>query len=256
MTTGPMTSTPVEPGVTTQPVNRVRRVIAQRMSDSLRSTAQLTSVVEADMSAVMDARRQHGAAFRDEHGVSLSPLAVVARAALDAIADHPKIASTLDLDAGTVSHSAVVNLGVAVDTADGLIVPNVKAAEQLALPDLVRSIADLAERTRNRRLRPEDIEGGTFTLTNTGSRGSLLDTPILNYPELAILAVGRVVRRPVVRQTDAGETIAIADTAFLCLTYDHRLIDGADAARFLEDVRMRVESGELVTPFALGVAAP
>ncbi|GAA1933554.1 2-oxo acid dehydrogenase subunit E2 [Nocardioides marmoribigeumensis] len=239
---------------TTEKVSRVRRVIAQRMSESLRSTAQLTSVVEADLSAVMEARRRSGAAFRERHGVSLSPFAVVARAALDVIADHPKMASTLDLEAGTVRHSALVNLGVAVDTPEGLIVPNVKSAEQLTLPDLVRAIADLADRTRSRRLRPEDIEGGTFTMTNTGSRGSLLDTPILNYPELAILAVGRVVRRPVVRRdSDGAETIAIADTGFLCLTYDHRLIDGADAARFLEDIRTRLESGELISASALGL---
>lgn len=233
---------------------RIRRIIAARMSESLRATAQLTSVVEVDMSAVMTARRRHGVAFRDMHGVGLSPFAAVARATVEALSVHPKLNSTLELQSGTVTHRAAVNLGIAVDARDGLLVPNVKSAENLNVAGMSRAIADLAHRARSRKLRPEDLEGGTFTLSNTGSRGSLLDTPILNHPEVGILAVGRVVRRPVVRLVGEEEHIAISDMAYLCLTYDHQLIDGADAARFLEDVRGRLEHGRSLGPDELGIS--
>lgn len=240
-----------EPTVT--PMSRIRKIIATRMHASLQSTAQLTSVVEADLSTVMDARRRWGAAFKERYGVSLSPFTVVAHQAALTLADHPALNSLIDIEAGTVTHFSEVNLGIAIDTPDGLLVANVKAAQRRTLAELGAAVADLAGRARNRRLQPTDIEGGTFTVTNTGSRGSLLDTPILNAPEVGILAVGKVTRRPVVRLDGDTEVIVPADVAFLCLTYDHRLVDGADAARYLEDLRQRLEDPLLVSAAALGL---
>lgn len=239
--------------VDVQRMPRIRGIIAQRMRQSLQSSAQLTSVVEADLSEVMAARRQWGQAFREAHGVSLSPFVVVAHLAVQTLAGHPKLNSVIDIEAGTVTHFPQVNLGIAVDTGDGLLVPNVKAADRLGVPGLAVAVADLADRARRRKLMPADIEGGTFTVTNTGSRGSLLDTPILNSPEVGILAVGRVTRRPVVRPGPEGETIEPADVALLCLTYDHQLVDGADAGRYLDDLRLRLEQPDLMTPLLLGI---
>lgn len=235
-------------------MSRIRGIIAQRMRDSLQATAQLTAMVEADLSGVMAARREYGEGFKQRHGVSLSPFVVVAAAAVQTLADHPKLNSVIDVVAGTITHFPFVNLGVAVDTPDGLLVPNVKNADALDIPGLATGIADLATRARARRLKPTDIEGGTFTVTNTGSRGSMLDTPILNHPEVGILAVGRAVRRPAVKQAPEGEVIVPADMAFLCLTYDHQLVDGADAGRFLDDLRGRLEAPDLLTAQTLGLA--
>lgn len=241
--------------VTTAPITRIRKIIAQRMRESLHSTAQLTCVVEADLTAVMDARRSHGAAFKERHGVSLSPLAVVARAAVLALAEHSLLNATIDVEEGTVTRRSAVNLGIAVDSPAGLLVPNIKDAQSLDVPALAAAIADIAGRARGRGLRPDDLEGGTFTITNTGSRGSLIDTPILNAPEVGILAVGAVERRPVVVGEVSSETIEIRDRVYLCLTYDHRLVDGADAARYLGTVRELLGSGELVAPEFASVGA-
>lgn len=248
----PVTETDAVPGEVER-MSRVRHIIAQRMRDSLRATAQLTAMVEVDLSGVMEARRRWGEQFRDRHGVSLSPFVVVAAAAVQTLADHPKLNSVIDVEAGTITHFPYVNLGVAVDTPDGLLVPNVKDAQGLDIPSLATGIADLAGRARARRLRPTDIEGGTFTVTNTGSRGSMLDTPILNHPEVGILAVGRAVRRPAVKAGPDGEVIVPADMAFLCLTYDHQLVDGADAGRYLDDLRGRLEAPDSMTTQRLGL---
>lgn len=239
--------------VDVEKMSRIRRIIAQRMRDSLAASAQLTAMVEVDMSAVMAAKREWGEEFRGRFDVSLSPFVVVAHIATVALAAHPKLNSVIDVDAGTIIHHREVNLGIAVDTPEGLLVPNVKGADALTLSELSVGIADLAERARTRKLLPPDIEGGTFTVTNTGSRGSMLDTPILNHPEVGILAVGRVVRRPVVRSGPDGEFIEPADVAFLCLTYDHQLVDGADAGRYLDDVRRRIEEPGSVDRRLLGI---
>ena len=209
-------------------LSRVRKVIAVRMHESLQGSAQLTSVVEVDLGRAMAAKREHG----------VSPLATVAAAAVCALREHRALNATIDLAAGTATYHEHVNLGCAVDTEAGLIVPNVKNAQELTAGELGEAIRDLAQRVRNRGLHPEDLEGGTFTITNTGSRGSLLDTPILNAPETGVLAVGKAERRPVV----VDETITIRDMAYLCLTYDHRLVDGADAARFLTAVKADLET--------------
>lgn len=215
---------------------RVRRLIAQRMQESLAGSAQLTSVVEADLTAIMDLRETMAARWKSENGASLSPLAFVARATCLALGRHERLNATLDLDQGEIALPDHVNLGLAVETPAGLMVPNIKGAQGLDVGAMALAIDGIAARTRARKIGLEDIEGGTFTVTNTGSRGSMLDTPILNPPEVGILAVGSVVRRPIAVGPRGNESLVFRDIANLCLTYDHRLVDGADAARFLVDV--------------------
>ena len=231
--------------VQVQPIGRVRRIIAERMRASLQGSAQLTSVVEVDLSDVIAKRGAAGEAFRERHGVGLSPLAVVARGVCVVLGDHSLLNAQIDLEAAAVRIFRHVNLGIAIDTEGGLMVPNLRSAEKLSVAGLAKAIGDLAGRARSRKLTMDDLEGGTFTITNTGSRGSLLDTPILNAPEVAILAVGKAERRPVAVTDDQGERVEIRDMAYLCLTYDHRLIDGADAARFLVDLKRWVETADL-----------
>lgn len=222
---------------------RIRRRIAERMMASQQSSAQLTTFQEADVSRIMRLRATHREDFKAREGASLSPFVFLARAAILALKRHPTINATVDWDAGKVTYRDYVNLGIAVDTDKGLLVPNVKSADDLTLPALARGIADVAGKARGQgNLEMSDIEGGTFTVTNTGSRGALMDTPILNHPEVAILATGAIKQRPVVVEDEAGPAIAIRDMVYLCLTYDHQLIDGADAARFINDVAAVVET--------------
>jgi 2-oxoglutarate dehydrogenase E2 component (dihydrolipoamide succinyltransferase) len=234
-----------------EPLGRIRRAIAASMMSSLGTTAQLTAAIEVDMSRVMRLRERTKDAFRATHGVSLSPFAMTARAVCRVLPRHPALNASIDTDAGTVTYHGFINLGIAVDTERGLLVPNVKEAQQHDVVGLATRIADLAARSRDRRLTPDDISGGTFTLTNTGSRGTLFDTPILNPPEAAILAVCAIERRPVVVDDGFGESIAIRWMCYLCLTYDHRLVDGADAARFLSDLKWELEQGDLTGELGL-----
>jgi len=229
----------------TEPLSRVRKVIAQRMYDSLRTTAQLTAAVEADVTRIMTLRRRVREAARARHGVSLSPMAFLAHATVRALAQHPMLNASIDVDAGTFTLHAGVNLGIAVDAPNGLIVPVIHDAQELGPVGLQQRIAELAERARTRRISPDDLAGGTFTITNTGSRGSLFDTPILNPPEVGILATPAIEKRPVVvTDEDGTDRIAIRHRTYLCLTYDHRLVDGADAARFLGDLAAMVDSDD------------
>ena len=228
-----------------EPLTRIRRAISDSMMRSLQTTAQLTAAVEADVTSIMRLREQHKDAFRAVHGVSLSPLAMIARVVVDVLGRHPVINGSIDTDAGTVTYRDYVNLGIAVDTERGLLVPNIKDAQALDVAAMARAIGDLATRTRERRVTPDDISGGTFTITNTGSRGTLFDTPILNPPEAAILATCAIERRPVVVAEELGESVAIRWMTYLCLTYDHRLVDGADAARFLSEVKEQLASVDL-----------
>jgi 2-oxoglutarate dehydrogenase E2 component (dihydrolipoamide succinyltransferase) len=212
---------------------------------SLQTTAQLTAAVEADVTSIMQLRDAHKDAFRAQHGVGLSPLAMIARVVVDVLRRHPAVNASIDTDAGTVTYHDYVNLGIAVDTERGLLVPNIKDAQALDVGGMARAIGDLASRTRDRRVTVEDISGGTFTITNTGSRGTLFDTPILNPPEAAILATCAIEKRPVVVEDDLGESVAIRWMTYLCLTYDHRLVDGADAARFLSEVKEQLAAVDL-----------
>jgi len=227
---------------TTQRMSRPRQVIAQRMVESLRVSAQLTTVVEADVTAIARLRDLAKRDFEAREGVKLSFLPFFALAAVEALKVHPKLNAAIDGD--QVTYHDAEHLGIAVDTERGLMVPVIHSAGDLNIGGLARKIGDLANRTRSGQVAPDELAGGTFTLTNTGSRGALFDTPIINQPQVAILGTGTVVKRPVVVEDPAlGEVIAVRSMVYLALTYDHRLVDGADAARFLTTVKSRLEEG-------------
>jgi 2-oxoglutarate dehydrogenase E2 component (dihydrolipoamide succinyltransferase) len=229
----------------TEKLSRLRRVIAERMVESLQVSAQLTTVVEVDVTRIANLRNQVKNDFVAREGVKLSFLPFFAKAAIEALKVHPTVNSSIDMEAGTVTYHDSENLGVAVDTERGLLVPVIKDGGDLSLAGIARKIADLAERTRTNKVTPDELGGGTFTLTNTGSRGALFDTPIINQPQVAILGTGSVVKRPVVVQdADLGEVVAVRSMVYLALSYDHRIVDGADAARFLVTMKERLEAGQ------------
>jgi pyruvate dehydrogenase E2 component (dihydrolipoamide acetyltransferase) len=229
----------------TVPMTRLRKVIAKRMVESLQVSAQLTTVVEVDVTNIARLRDQVKADFVAREGVKLSFLPFFAKAAIDALKAHPSLNASIDTEKGEVTYFDHENLSVAVDTEKGLLTPVIKDAGDLSIAGLARKIADIADRTRNNKIGPDELAGGTFTLTNTGSRGALFDTPIINQPQVAILGTGSVVKRAVViDDPNLGETIAVRRMVYLALTYDHRIVDGADAARFLSDVKQRLESGQ------------
>ena len=235
---------------TTQRMSRPRQVIAQRMVESLRVSAQLTTVVEVDVTAIARLRDRAKAGFEAREGVKLTFLPFFALAAVEALKVHPKLNAVIDGDQ-IIYHDAE-HLGIAVDTERGLMVPVVHNAGDLNIGGLARKIGEIAQRTRSGQVGPDELSGGTFTLTNTGSRGALFDTPIINQPQVAILGTGTVVRRPVVVEDSAlGEVIAVRSMVYLALTYDHRLVDGADAARYLITVKARLEEGAFETELGL-----
>jgi pyruvate dehydrogenase E2 component (dihydrolipoamide acetyltransferase) len=237
---------------TTEKLSRLRRVIAERMVESLQVSAQLTTVVEADLTRIARLRDRAKAEFEQREGVKLSYLPFFALAVCEALREHPQVNSSIDVEGGTVTYHDAVHLGIAVDTPRGLLVPVVKDASDLNLAGLARKIADIAERTRGNHITPDELGGGTFTLTNTGSRGALFDTPIINQPQVGILGTGGVVKRAVVvDDPDVGEVIAVRQMVYLALTYDHRMVDGADAARFLTTVKSRLEEGEFDSELGL-----
>ena len=237
---------------TTQRLSRPRQVIAQRMVESLQTSAQLTTVVEADVTAIARLRHRTRADFEAREGVKLSFLPFFALAAVEALKAYPMVNAVIDTANAQVTYRDAEHLGVAVDTERGLMVPVIHNAGDLNLGGLARKIADLAARTRSGQVSPDELSGGTFTLTNTGSRGALFDTPIINQPQVGILGTGTVVKRPVVVDDPAlGEVIAVRSMVYLALTYDHRLVDGADAARFLTAVRERLEEGSFEAELGL-----
>ena len=237
---------------TTERMSRARQVIAQRMVESLQTSAQLTTVVEADVTAIARLRDRAKAAFEAREGVKLSFLPFFALATVEALKAHPKLNAVVDTASGTVTYHDAEHLGIAVDTERGLMVPVIKKAGDLNIGGLARKIADLAARTRAGQVSPDDLAGGTFTLTNTGSRGALFDTPIINQPQVGILGTGTVVKRAVVVEDPAlGEVITVRSMVYLALTYDHRLVDGADAARFLVTLKARLEEGAFETELGL-----
>ena len=230
---------------TTEPMSRLRKVIATRMVESLAVSAQLTTVVEVDVTRIALLRSRVKDEFLAREGVKLSFMPFFAKAACEALKQFPQVNASMDMAAGTVTYHEAENLGIAVDTDRGLLVPVIHAAGDLNIAGLARQIADLAARTRTNKVSPDELAGGTFTVTNTGSRGALFDTPIINQPQVAILGTGAVVKRPIVITDDNGEdALAIRSMMYLALTYDHRLVDGADAARFLSLMKQRLESGE------------
>ncbi len=228
----------------TEKLSRSRQVIAQRMVESLQTSAQLTTVVEADVTDISRLRDRAKAAFEAREGVKLSFLPFFALATVEALKVHPSLNAIIDTASNQVTYHDAEHLGIAVDTERGLIVPVIREAGDLNIGGLARKIADLAERTRAGRISPDDLSGGTFTLTNTGSRGALFDTPIINQPQVGILGTGTVVKRAVVvEDPHLGEVITVRSMVYLSLTYDHRLVDGADAARFLGTMKARLEEG-------------
>jgi len=237
---------------TTERMSRARQVIAQRMVESLQTSAQLTTVVEADVTAIARLRDRAKAAFEAREGVKLSFLPFFALAAVEALKVHPKLNAVIDTASNQVTYHDAEHLGIAVDTERGLMVPVIRNAGDLNIGGLARKIADLAERTRAGQVSPDDLAGGTFTLTNTGSRGALFDTPIINQPQVGILGTGTVVKRAVVVEDPMlGEVITVRSMVYLALTYDHRLVDGADAARFLLTMKGRLEEGAFETELGL-----
>jgi 2-oxoglutarate dehydrogenase E2 component (dihydrolipoamide succinyltransferase) len=237
---------------TSERMSRARQVIAQRMVESLQTSAQLTTVVEADVTAIARLRDRAKAAFEAREGVKLSFLPFFALAAVEALKVHPKLNAVIDTANSQVTYHDAEHLGIAVDTERGLMVPVIRNAGDLNIGGLARKIADLAERTRAGQVSPDDLAGGTFTLTNTGSRGALFDTPIINQPQVGILGTGIVAKRAVVVEDPAlGEVITVRSMVYLALTYDHRLVDGADAARFLVTMKARLEEGAFETELGL-----
>jgi 2-oxoglutarate dehydrogenase E2 component (dihydrolipoamide succinyltransferase) len=236
---------PAPAGARTQKLTRLRKVIAERMVESLHVSAQLTTVVEADVTRIAALRAKHKNSFQAREGVKLSFMPFFTKAIIEALKAYPVVNASIDQAAGTVTYHDAIHLGIAVDTERGLLVPVVRDADDLNLGGLGRKIADIAERTRTNNVSPDELSGGTFTITNTGSRGALFDTPIINQPQVAILGLGAIVRRPVVVVDETGaDSIAIRSMVYLALTYDHRLVDGADAARFLTTLKARLESGD------------
>jgi len=231
-------------------MTRLRKVIASRMVESLQVSAQLTTVVEVDVTKIARLRDRAKASFEAREGVKLTFLPFFAVAVCEALKQHPVLNSSIEGD--TITYHGAEHLGVAVDTERGLLVPVIKDAGDLNIGGVARKISDVAARTRDNKISPDELGGGTFTITNTGSRGALFDTPIINQPQVAILGLGAVVKRPVVMKgTDGGETIAVRSMVYLALSYDHRIVDGADAARFLVTLKDRLEEGRFESDLGL-----
>ena len=235
---------------TTVTMSRLRKVIAARMVESLQVSAQLTTVIEVDVTKIARLRDRAKATFEAREGVKLSFLPFFAVATCEALKQHPVLNSSVEGD--QIIYHGTEHLGIAVDTERGLLVPVIHSAGDLYMGGIARKISDLAARTRENKVTPDELGGGTFTLTNTGSRGALFDTPIINQPQVAILGLGAIVKRPmVVKGEDGGETIAIRSMVYLALSYDHRVVDGADAARFLVTLKERLEGGAFESDLGL-----
>ena len=237
---------------TTEKMSRLRQTIAKRMVESLQVSAQLTATVEVDLTAISRIRAKVKDDFKKREGATLSYLPFIAKAAIEALKVYPKVNATIDTEERTITYPDAEHLGIAVDTEKGLLVPVIKDAGDLSISGLAKRIADLAARTRQNKVTPDELTGGTFTITNYGSAGTLMDTPIINQPQVAILGTGALAKRPVViSDPRLGEVIAIRDMMYLSLSYDHRLVDGADAARFLSTLKGRLEEGDFGAEFGI-----
>jgi 2-oxoglutarate dehydrogenase E2 component (dihydrolipoamide succinyltransferase) len=234
----------------TVPMTRVRMATAKHMIKSLQVSAQLTTVVEVDVTKIMKLREKAKADFQQRQGVKLTPLPFFVKAAAEALRLHPLINASVNED-DTITYHDVENIGIAVDTDKGLFVPVIRGVGDLNIAGIAKMTAAVAARTRKGSLKPDELTGGTFTVTNTGSRGALFDTPILNQPQVGILGIGTTLKRPVVVETEEGAVIGVRDMVYLALSYDHRIVDGADAARFLATVKARLEAGEFEGGLAL-----
>ena len=236
---------------TVKKVNRIREITAKTTLDSLHAAAQLTQVHEVDMTRVAELRKANKQAFADKHGVNLTYLPFFAKAAVEALISHPNVNASYNAKTKEMTYHEQVNLGIAVDTEAGLLSPVIHNAQDMSLPELAQAIVDIADRARNKKLKPNDLSGGTFTITNIGSEGALTDTPILVPPQAAMIGTGAIVKRPVVLSEDEGEAIAIRQMVFLPMTYDHQVIDGADAGRFMSTLRDRLENSDFTEDLEL-----
>jgi 2-oxoglutarate dehydrogenase E2 component (dihydrolipoamide succinyltransferase) len=236
----------------TEKLSRLRQTVARRMVESLQVSAQLTQVVEVDVTRIAKLRSRAKAGFAQREGVNLTFLPFFAKATVEALKQHPKLNASINNETQEVTYHGAEHLGIAVDTERGLLTPAIHNAGDLSLAGLAHKITDLAERTRAKQVTPDELAGGTFTLTNLGSQGALFDTPIIPQPQVGILGVGLVVKRPVViTNADGDDTIAVRSMVYLALTYDHRLVDGADAGRFLTAVKRRLEDGNFEADLGL-----
>ncbi|MEK1254123.1 2-oxoglutarate dehydrogenase, E2 component, dihydrolipoamide succinyltransferase, partial [Mycobacterium ulcerans] len=229
---------------TKQKASRIRQITAIKTRESLQATAQLTQTHEVDMTRIVALRARAKGSFAEREGVNLTFLPFIARAVIDALKIHPNINASYNEETKEITYYDAEHLGFAVDTDQGLLSPVIHNAGDLSLAGLARAIADIAARARSGNLKPDELSGGTFTITNIGSQGALFDTPILVPPQAAMLGTGAIVKRPRVVVDDTGnESIGVRSVCYLPLTYDHRLVDGADAGRFLTTIKHRLEKG-------------
>lgn len=236
----------------TEKAPRIRQTIAKRMKESLDVSAQLTQVAEVDMTRVSKLRDRAKQSFQSREGAKLTFLPFFAKAVAEALQQHPKLNASYDADSKEITYHDSEDIAIAVDTERGLLVPVVSNAGDLNLAGLAKKLADVGERTKSGKIGPDELSGGTFTITNIGSFGALFDTPIINQPQVAILGTGTIVKRPVVvTDADGNDTIAIRQMCYLSLTYDHRLVDGADAGRFLQTLKKRLEEGQFESEVGL-----
>ncbi|MEX3566878.1 2-oxoglutarate dehydrogenase, E2 component, dihydrolipoamide succinyltransferase [Micrococcus endophyticus] len=250
----PAVASSVDPSVRgeVEKAPRIRQVIAQRMRESLDLSTQLTQVHEVDVTRIVQLRQKAKASFQQQAGVKLTYLPFITKAVAEALKQHPKLNASFSEDNKEITYHASEDIAIAVDTEKGLLVPVIKDAGSLNLTGIAQKIADVADRTRTNKISPDELSGGTFSITNIGSVGALFDTPIINQPQVAILGTGAIVKRPmVVADADGNDTIAIRHMMYLSLTYDHRLVDGADAGRFLMALRQRLEAGEFAHELGL-----
>ncbi|RSZ62696.1 2-oxoglutarate dehydrogenase, E2 component, dihydrolipoamide succinyltransferase [Corynebacterium hylobatis] len=236
---------------TTEKVNRIREITAATMLRSLQTSAQLTHVQEVDMTRIAELRKKVKDDFIAKHGANPTYLAFIVKAAAEALVSHPNVNASYNAETKEMTYHADVNIGIAVDTPQGLLVPVIKKAQEKTLPEIAAAIVDLADRARNRKLRPDDLSGGTFTVTNIGSEGALLDTPVLSPPQAGILGTAAIEKRPVVVTDDGVDSIAIRQMCYLPFTYDHQVVDGADAGRFITTIKDRLETADFDSDLAL-----
>ncbi|MHA7295027.1 2-oxoglutarate dehydrogenase, E2 component, dihydrolipoamide succinyltransferase [Arthrobacter sp. HLT1-21] len=236
---------------TVEKAPRIRQTIARRMRESLEISAQLTQVIEVDMSKVARLRTSAKDNFQAQNGAKLTFLPFISKAVTEALKQHPKLNASFDEEAKEITYHDAEHLAIAVDTEKGLLVPVISDAGNLNLAGLAKKIADVGSRTRSGKIGPDELSGGTFTITNIGSVGALFDTPIINQPQVGILGTGAIVKRPVVVTANGEDTIAIRSMMYLSLSYDHRLVDGADAGRFLQSLKARLEAGAFESDLGL-----
>ena len=236
---------------TTQKVNRIREITAKKMVESLQVSAQLTHTQEVDMTAIAALRKEAKQAFIDKHGANLSYLPFIVKATVEALVSHPNVNASYNPDTKEMTYHEDVNVAIAVDTERGLLTPVIHKAQDMSLPEIAKAIVELADKARNNKLKPNDLTGATFTVTNIGSEGALLDTPIMVPPQAGILGTGVITKRPVVVTEDGQDAIAIRQMCYLPFTYDHQVVDGADAGRFVTTIKDRLETANFESDLEL-----